>query len=70
MKTSEEWIEEIEAEIIRLDYKGIKTYYNILAEMTKDTANKIYTHFSETYEAEVKRCNSCVNKYDIIITWR
>jgi hypothetical protein len=71
MKTSDEWISEIEDSIITLSELGRKTYYAISAEMTKHIANRVSLHFSsnEKYSVEVNRCNSCTNKYDIIITW-
>ena len=71
MKTSEQWIEEMERKLDDLKSKGHKAYYNIMAEMTKETANKVALHFAgdKNYTTEFKRCHSCENKYDIIFTW-
>ena len=71
MKSSSEWIEEIENKIVELKGKNINTYYNIMAKMTRQTANEIALHFAgnEEYSTEFKRCFRCDNKFDIIITW-
>lgn len=70
MKKKKEWITELTEDIVRLKNVGRKTLYLISGEMTADIATGVVKHFKEAgYTVEFKKCNSCVNKYDIIIQW-
>lgn len=70
MKKKNEWIAELTQDIVRLKNVNRKILYLISAEMTTDIATGVAKHFKEAgYTVESKKCNSCVNKYDIIIQW-
>jgi hypothetical protein len=71
MKNDTQWIDEIENKIVDLKSKGRTVYYAIKAEMTKRTAKQVETHFTsnEEYSTEFRKCGTCQNTYEIIITW-
>lgn len=69
MKTVEKWLEEIESQIIVLKEKGRKHHYLIMETMTSKTANQIKKELSKNYTVEIKKCMSCINKWDIVISW-
>lgn len=70
MKKKQEWIAEIESDISRLKAAGRKTLYLISAEMDTKTANGVIGYFTKQgYVLEVRKCNSCNNSYDIIMSW-
>ena len=71
MKKKQEWITEIESDIIRLKEHGRKTCYLISAEMNTEIANAIEKYFlNQGYSVETKKCSSCVNKWDVILQWK
>ena len=67
MKSASEWITEIDFEITRLKLNGRHTFYQFSVDMTKDIAGEIERYFKDKYDTEFRRCQQCVNKYDIII---
>jgi len=70
MKTSEEWIKDIESKIETLRTKGIKSLFYPSSKMTSSTAASVEIHFKELgYDTEFKKCFRCNNKWDIIIQW-
>lgn len=69
MKTSQEWIIEIENQIDELKTKGFHHHYIIMASMTDQIAMILETYFKEYYIVESKKCGQCVGKWDIIISW-
>lgn len=70
MKTSEEFISEIEKDISSLKLKGRKWYYQINAEMTLEIMEKVEFHFKQLgYITDFRRCFSCKNNVDVIIGW-
>ena len=71
MKKKQEWITELTEDIIRLKGAGRKTLYLISAEMNNETATAIENYFKEQgYSVESKKCRSCKNNWDVIISWR
>ena len=67
MKDVQTWINEIEFEITRLKLQGRHSYFQISVDMTKEIATEIENYFKTLYTTEFKKCNRCVNKYDVII---
>ena len=67
MKSASEWIEEIDFEIVRLKLNGRHVYYQFSVDMTKQIALEVENYFKNEYATEFKKCNRCVNKYDVII---
>ncbi len=70
MRKKQEWITELTEDIIRLKEHGRKTLYLISAEMNTETANVIEKYFlDQGYSVEIKKCSSCINKWDVILQW-
>lgn len=69
MKTSEQWITEIENQIKELKKKGRHSHYIIMASMTDQVADIVQTYLKEYYDVETRKCNRCADKWDFIITW-
>ena len=67
MKDAKAWIIEIDFEIERLKLNSRHTFYQFSVDMTKETATEIENYFKDKYTTELKKCNRCVNKYDVII---
>lgn len=67
MKSAQQWIEEIEHNIIYLKKKNIHTYANFYIELEKDSPDKIKNHFSKGYTIKINKCPR--QRYDLIITW-
>lgn len=71
MKTSNEWIVEIEFEILRLKLNNRHVYYMFSADMVDATAKQLEIHFKaiDGLSVEIRKCHRCSNKHDIIIDW-
>ena len=65
MKSSDEWIEEIERALAR---SPKERYFGIL-HMDSQTAGTVEIYFkNKGYTTEFSRCHQCENKWDVIIT--
>jgi len=70
MKTTDEWVSEIESHISNLKNRERKTLYLISAEMLQETSKVVEIHFTELgYTVDIRKCNQCTNTFDIIIQW-
>ncbi len=71
MKTTEEWMLEIDDAIDRNKQKSLKYLYLINAEMTYETVSRIQEYCKKNgYALEWSKCRQCKDTYDIIIGWK
>ena len=70
MKTSEQWLEEIENQITTLKDNGRKHHYLIMEEMLDETAKFLKNQLeTKNYSVEIRKCSQCNSKWDVIISW-
>jgi len=72
MKTANDWMIELMAEISRLKNRN-KTYcYHPMVELSDDDAKNLERMLRNPelkYTVEFRKCAQCLNKYDITIGW-
>jgi hypothetical protein len=72
MKTANDWMSELLAEISRLKNKGKAYCYHPMVELSDEDAKELERSLRDPklgYSVEFKKCAQCLTKYDITISW-